>query len=337
VKQATGPKQVGLWTVSGWTRNGEASHCSAERAVRFAAAGMPPLQFALVRFSGGYRIALASQEWELTPQASFPIELIAEPALRANTKAFVAGPKMVVVDLGTDWQLMQKLGTAAVIEIKAAQATFKLPLEGFTDALGEVDSCLGALKRMTAEAPAAPASAANAILLMMFLLDCRPLCDRHHPCFDRTLPGAGGGHYHVSGRRRAPCANGVKRHLDRKCLGQPAPTDKVVGRLNPNGREPICLGRDTGCCGIATSFTCPRYRCIVSTICSVDGGAGTPFSASGRRCYRRAWLARCSLSAKKDMHSTRLCACAGKLAKILMRTRNLWLRALDAAGLGFDS
>jgi dienelactone hydrolase len=126
---------------------------------------MAPLQFALVRFSGGYRIALASQEWELTPQASFPIELIADPALRGNTKAFVAGPKMVVIDLGTDWQLMQKLGTAAVIEIKAAQATFKLPLEGFSGALAEVDSCLETLKRTSTQAAAAPASGSKPALV----------------------------------------------------------------------------------------------------------------------------------------------------------------------------
>jgi len=165
VKLATGPKQAGLWAVSGWTRNGEASHCSAERQVRGASAGMAPLQFALVRFAGGYRIALASQEWELTPQASFPIELIAEPALHTNTKAFVAGPKIVVIDLGADWQLMQKIGGGALIEIKAARATFKLPLEGFTGALTEVDTCLDALKRMTAQtsahASAAPANASK--------------------------------------------------------------------------------------------------------------------------------------------------------------------------------
>jgi dienelactone hydrolase len=65
---------------------------------------------------------------------------------------------MVVIDLGTDWQLMQKLGTAAMIEVKAAQATFKLPLEGFAGALAEVDSCLGALKQLSSQASAAPAS-----------------------------------------------------------------------------------------------------------------------------------------------------------------------------------
>ena len=139
VKQAIAPKQVGLWTVIGWTRATAASHCSAERPVRGAAGDGGAVQFALVRWSGGYRIALGSDDWELTPQTAFPIELIANPVFRSDANALAIGPKIVMIELGADGQFMRKLSTAAMIEVKTAQAVIKLPLEGFASALAEVD------------------------------------------------------------------------------------------------------------------------------------------------------------------------------------------------------
>lgn len=159
VKQAGAPKQVGLWTVIGWNRGNAASHCSAERPVRGAAQDGSVLQFALVRWAGGYRIALGADEWELTPQTAFPVELIAAPVFRSDANALAIGPKIVMIELGSDGQFMQKLSTAAAIEIKTAQTTFKLPLEGFGSALSEVDTCFGALKRPNANPFAAPATA----------------------------------------------------------------------------------------------------------------------------------------------------------------------------------
>jgi dienelactone hydrolase len=159
VKQAGAPKQVGLWTVIGWNRGNAASHCSAERPVRGAAGDGTALQFALVRWSGGYRIALGADEWELTPQTAFPVELIAAPVFRSDANALAIGPKIVMIELGSDGQFMQKLSTAAAIEIKTAQTTFRLPLEGFGSALSEVDTCFGALKRPNANPFAAPAAA----------------------------------------------------------------------------------------------------------------------------------------------------------------------------------
>jgi dienelactone hydrolase len=159
VKQAIAPKQVGLWTVIGWTRGTAASHCSAERPVRGAAGDGGAVQFALVRWSGGYRIALGSDDWELTPQTAFPIELIANPVFRSEANALAIGPKIVMIELGADGQFMQKLSTAALLEVKTAQAVIKLPLEGFASALAEVDSCFGALKRPGSNPFAAPATA----------------------------------------------------------------------------------------------------------------------------------------------------------------------------------
>jgi dienelactone hydrolase len=122
------------------------------------------LQFVLARFQAGYRLALGSQEWELKPQTTFPIELIAHPVLRSDASAVVVGPKLVVIELGADGQFVRKLTTAPMIEVKAAQATFKLPMEGFAEALVEVDSCFGALKRPASNPFAAPEGKPSAAL-----------------------------------------------------------------------------------------------------------------------------------------------------------------------------
>ncbi|MEA2960424.1 MAG: hypothetical protein QOI46_522, partial [Alphaproteobacteria bacterium] len=115
-------------------------------------------------FQAGYRLALGSQEWELKPQTTFPIELIAHPVLHSDASAIVVGPKLVVIELGADGQFVRKLTTAPLIEVKAAQATFKLPMEGFAEALVEVDSCFGALKRPASNPFAAPEGKPSATL-----------------------------------------------------------------------------------------------------------------------------------------------------------------------------
>jgi len=154
------PKQVGSWTVIGWSQG----YCAAERPLPGAAGGGATLQFVLARFQAGYRLALGSQEWELKPQTTFPIELIAQPVLRSDASAIVVGPKLVVIELGADGQFLRKLTTAPMIEVKAAQATFKLPMEGVAEALVEVDACFGALKRPATNPFAAPESKPSAAL-----------------------------------------------------------------------------------------------------------------------------------------------------------------------------
>jgi dienelactone hydrolase len=158
--QVIAPKQVGTWTVIGWSQG----YCAAERPLPGAAGGGATLQFVLARFQAGYRLALGSQEWELKPQTTFPIELIAHPILRSDASAIVVGPKLVVIELGADGQFVRKLTTAPMIEVKAAQATFKLPMEGFAEALVEVDSCFGALKRPASNPFAAPEGKPSAAL-----------------------------------------------------------------------------------------------------------------------------------------------------------------------------
>jgi hypothetical protein len=141
--QIMAPKQVGNWTVTGFSQG----YCAAERPLPGAAGDGGNLQFVVARLRTGYRIALASQDWELKPQAAFPIELVAQPVLRTDANAIVAGPNMVIIELGADALFMKKLAIAPMMEVIAAQATFKLPMTGFTAALAEVETCFGAIKQ----------------------------------------------------------------------------------------------------------------------------------------------------------------------------------------------
>jgi hypothetical protein len=151
------PKQVAAWTVIGWSQG----YCSAERGVPGATASGGTLQFVIIRRRIGYAIALAAPEWELKPQTIFPIEVIAQPVFRSDANAVVTAPKVVLVEFGADGQFMKKLAIAPMMEIKAAQATFKLPMEKFADALAELDTCFGSLKLPTANPFAAPEPAAK--------------------------------------------------------------------------------------------------------------------------------------------------------------------------------
>ncbi len=155
ITKAMPTKQVGLWMVNGWNHGNVGSHCSAERPVRGAMSNGGTIQFVLVRYPGGYRIALGAEEWQLKPQAAFPVELNAAPVFQSDANAVAITPKLVAIDFGGDGKFMQRLATAPSMEIKAAQAVFKLPFEGFADALNEVESCFAGLKR-TASNPFAP-------------------------------------------------------------------------------------------------------------------------------------------------------------------------------------
>ncbi len=156
ITQASPPKQVGLWTVNAWVRGNVGSHCSAERPLPGASSNGGPLQFVLVRYPGGYRIALGAEEWELKPQTAFPVEINAAPVMQSDANAIAVTPKLVVIDLGADGKFMQRLAGAPMIQVKTAQAVFKLPLEGFADALSEVETCYGALRRTASNPFAAP-------------------------------------------------------------------------------------------------------------------------------------------------------------------------------------
>jgi dienelactone hydrolase len=149
-----GPKQVGFWSLTGWSQG----YCSAERPLR-GAAGV--LHFVMARGRAGYIIALSAPEWELTPQTTFPVELDAGP-LHKSATAIATTPKVVAIQLGTDNTLTGTLARAPMVEIKAAQETFKLPLEGFAAIVAELDTCFASLKQPVTNPFAAPAAPAPA-------------------------------------------------------------------------------------------------------------------------------------------------------------------------------
>ena len=148
-EKVSGPKEIGRWAVTGWNHGG-GPYCTAERPLPGAAGAGATLQFILVRGAAGYRLGLASEAWELKPPTTFPVELIAAPVFRSDANAVVVAAKVVVIDLGPDRQLMQKLATAPMIEVKTAQTVFKLPLDTFGNAVAELDACFGALKQPAA-------------------------------------------------------------------------------------------------------------------------------------------------------------------------------------------
>jgi dienelactone hydrolase len=153
-----GPKQVGPWAVSGWTRD-SGPYCTAERPLPGAAGRGATLQYIIAQSSAGYWLGLGSLDWELKSNASFPVELSAEPVLRSEANAVTLGANLAGIQLGSDRQLMQRLATVSAIEVKAARKTFKLPVDAFDRAVVELDACFGAIKQsanpfVTAEPPA---------------------------------------------------------------------------------------------------------------------------------------------------------------------------------------
>jgi invasion protein IalB len=194
VPQATSMQQVGLWTVSAWDRPNNGSYCSAHRLLSGVVGGGVTLQFVLVRIAGGYRLALGSERWDMKPQAIFPVELIASPVLRSDASAIVVAPKVVMIELGADGQFMKKLATAPMIEVKTARTTLELSLEGFGEALTEIDACFAALKRSGANPFGAPAAAPvkrTATFLEAYLMQQRASKEALRILLDRLMVAIG--------------------------------------------------------------------------------------------------------------------------------------------------
>jgi hypothetical protein len=135
--KVSGPKQAGAWEVIGRSQG-----CSAKRSLPRAAGNGAPLHFLVARLRrGGYRIALVAEQWKLQPQRTFPVELVAHPTFRSDAIAIAVSPTTVVIELGANREILEKFASLPMLEVKAAQTSFKLPMEGFGGALEEIDSC----------------------------------------------------------------------------------------------------------------------------------------------------------------------------------------------------
>jgi dienelactone hydrolase len=147
--RAFGPKQVGPWTISGFTSD-TGPQCSAEHQVPGGAGRGSMLQFALILSRYSSWIGIGAEDWQLNPNAVYPVELMAPPILRGERSAVARSGQVAWIELGPFWPrlgLLQSLAKWSAIEIKTAQGTFKLPLDGFDRALPELDTCLNAVER----------------------------------------------------------------------------------------------------------------------------------------------------------------------------------------------
>jgi hypothetical protein len=143
----SGTKQVGPWTIYAFTYD-TGFHCTAERQVPRGAGRGRTLRFALIRSRRSSWLGIGGKDWELEPNATYPVELIAPPILRGERSAVARSREVAWIELGPIWEPpLQSVVTAPTIEVKTAQATFKLPLDEFDRALAELDTCLNALKR----------------------------------------------------------------------------------------------------------------------------------------------------------------------------------------------
>jgi len=100
-------------------------------------------------------ITFTPEDFEQVDSGNFLVKVVYLPDLYYQDVAVVAGPNMVIIELGGDALFMKKLAIAPMMEVKAAQTTFKLPMTGFTAALAEVETCYGAIKQRVSN-PFAP-------------------------------------------------------------------------------------------------------------------------------------------------------------------------------------
>jgi dienelactone hydrolase len=144
--KAFAPKQVGHWTIHGYTY-GIAFHCTADRQVPGGAGRGKALNTGIVLSRYTFWIGIHAEDWELEPNAIYPVELIAPRILAGKRSALALSRQVVWIELGPYLPLLQTLTELPAIEVKTAQATFRLPLDGFDRALAELNTCLDAIER----------------------------------------------------------------------------------------------------------------------------------------------------------------------------------------------
>ncbi len=144
-------KAVGVWTLSGHINQQGAPYCVAARQV-----GEVLVLFA--RFEQGYGLALQSPNWWLTKGASVRVRVVAASMGDNTVEGQALSTNLILARLTTDPAVMRRMAGLPEIKVTAENETVSVPLDGFSDALTELDTCLakrGQMGAPTAE-PAAP-------------------------------------------------------------------------------------------------------------------------------------------------------------------------------------
>jgi dienelactone hydrolase len=139
-------KRIGPWAIDGFTYDGD-SHCTAGRELPGGIGRGGTLRFGLIKSRHSAWIGMGAEDWQLEPNAVYPVELIAPPILSGKQSAIARSRHVVWIQLGPYLPLLRNLAKWPAIEVKTAQGTFKLPLDQLDRALAELDTCLNAVER----------------------------------------------------------------------------------------------------------------------------------------------------------------------------------------------
>lgn len=131
-----GPETVGSWRVAASIdQSGLFDGCVADRQVR-------DLQYGFRRSDKGLALHLLSRRWSLVENATYPVQLVASGSRDEEVLGRVVRSDRIELPLG-DPQHATDLVTAArpVLEVRAAGATLRLPIDDVTPMLAALDTC----------------------------------------------------------------------------------------------------------------------------------------------------------------------------------------------------
>lgn len=161
--QTVSQKQVGPWTLIGFINPKNVPYCVASRQV-----GEATVLFA--RFQEGYGLAIQSPNFWLTRGAAVRVRVVAASLSDNTVQGQAVSTNVILARLTTETAVMRQMAGLPQIVVTAEDQTITVPLDGFTEALTELDTCLAQRGQMgtpqaspgTPDAPQPPATPAGA-------------------------------------------------------------------------------------------------------------------------------------------------------------------------------
>jgi hypothetical protein len=149
--QRVSQKTVGPWSLTGFINPQGAPYCVAARVV-----GETNIMFA--RFKEGYGLGVQSHNFWLTRGSSVQVRVVAASIGDNTVEGKAVTTNVILARLTTDPVVMRRMAGLPNIVVTAEGQTVTIPLDGFTEALAELDTCLAQRGQMgtPSEAPAAP-------------------------------------------------------------------------------------------------------------------------------------------------------------------------------------